>query len=514
MYLNYGKSWHAIGNYTAAATNYATYLSKNPTSREAMAGLRSAEEVAGCRQIKTRYKLREATEFRSRRNSDMCPMYFGKDGTSLVFTSNREVENNRKANPITGVASHNLFVSRQNNSGKWEPAALLEGEVNTADDEGVATFSADGKSMIFSRARAEHIAAELYQSNRSGGEWTEPQLIVLFADSSITVGHPALSPDGNTLYFVSDAPGGYGGKDIWYSERDGTNWSVPMNAGSSINTSGDEMFPYMRSNGELYFSSNGHPGFGGLDIFRAVQDSNRLWQVENMLMPINSMADDFGITFDGENERGYMTSNRDQKRGTDRLFFFELPPLVYAIEGVVRDERGEIVNDATIRLIGNNGDNVKVRTKKDGSYRILLNLGANYVMMASSRGFLNKSAKVNTHRLDYSKTLTQDFSLASISKPVKMDNIFYEFGKWTLTPESEAGLNGLIKLLNDNPNIAIEISAHTDMVGSETHNQELSQKRAQSVVDYLIRNGIEKGRLTPRGYGESSPVVVDEALRK
>ncbi len=514
VYLYNAKSLHAIGNYKDAATNYAAYLQENPTSLEALAGLRSTEEVATWKTINSRYKIREANEFKSRRNSDMSPMYVDAEGESLVFTSNREVENNRKNSPITGVASHNIFTVRKNNSGKWESPSLLEGAVNTPDDEGVVAFSPDGKTLYFTRAREEHIAAEIYRSSRSGGEWTEAELVTLFPDSSISVAHPAITPNGDRLYFVSDAPGGYGGKDIWYVEQDGSSWGYPINAGGSINTAGDEMFPYFRQDGTLYFSSNGHPGFGGLDIFKATQDSLENWTVQNMLHPINSSADDFGITFEGNNERGYMSSNRDQRRATDRLFYFELPPLVYAIQGVVRDEKGDLINDATVRLVGNNGDNVKLRTKKDGSYRIILQKGVEYVMMASSRGYLNQSGKMNTLLLDDSKDFNQDFQLASISKPVKMDNIFYEFGKWNLTPESEEGLNALIKLLNDNPNIAIEISAHTDMVGTESYNIELSQKRAQSVVDYLIKAGVDKGRLTPKGYGPNSPVTVDVALAK
>ena len=355
-------------------------------------------------------------------------------------------------------------------------------------------------------------SGQIFQSSRSGGEWTEPTLVQLFADTTITVGHPAISPDGSKMYFVSDADGGFGGKDIWVAINEGGKWIVPENLGSAINTSGNEMFPYVRQDGVLFFSSDGHKGFGGLDIYMAIQDSTGVWIVENMYTPINSAGDDFGITFNNDNSVGYFSSSRDQRRPIDKIYRFELPALVYAIEGQVFDDKGEPLGETTIRLVGDNGDNVKMRTKKDGTYRINLALNTQYVMLASHRGYLNASHQFNTNDLIDSKLFENNFTLTSLSRPVKMDNIFYEFGKWTLTASSEAGLQGLIKILTDNPNIAIELSAHTDMVGNDASNKELSQKRAQSVVDYLIKAGIDKGRLTPKGYGETKPVVVSEEL--
>ena len=229
---------------------------------------------------------------------------------------------------------------------------------------------------------------------------------------------------------------------------------------------------------------------------------------------LNSNGDDFGITFDKAGEQGYFSSNRNQSKNYDRLYYFELPELVYAIEGKVTDEKGEPVSDAIVKLIGDNGDNVKMRAKKDGSYRIKLNNNANYIMLASARGYLNSTHKFSTQALVDSKTFTENFKLPTIGKPIPIGNIFFEFGKSELTAESEKSLQGLVKMLTDNPNIAIEISAHTDMVGSEESNLELSQKRAQAVVTFLIKSGIDKGRLTSKGYGESVPVVVDKAMAK
>jgi peptidoglycan-associated lipoprotein len=208
------------------------------------------------------------------------------------------------------------------------------------------------------------------------------------------------------------------------------------------------------------------------------------------------------------------SSNRGQKKGYDLIYSFVLPQMEFNIEGSILNSDGEHLTEATLRLVGNDGTNVKTQIRRDGTYKLKLNKDTRYAMLVTARGFLNEKHIFSTEGLDDSRTYTHHFSLAPISKPVKMSNIFYEFGKWTLTADSETGLNQLVKLLNDNPNITIELAAHTDSVGNNADNMLLSQRRAQSVVDYLIQHGIEKERLTAVGYGEDKPVVVDEALHK
>ena len=230
--------------------------------------------------------------------------------------------------------------------------------------------------------------------------------------------------------------------------------------------------------------------------------------------PFNSNGDDFGITFASEGEQGFFSSNRGQKRGIDMIYSFVLPEMEFIVEGKVVDNNNTPISDASIRLVGNNGTNTKLQVRRDGTYKIKLQKDTKYVMLGVARGYLNQKQELNTYDLSDSKTYTQDFTLSPISKPVTMDNIFYEFGKWELTPASEAGLASLVKLLNDNPNITIELSAHTDYVGNDAANKELSAKRAQSVVNYLVQHGIERERLTPVGYGEEKPVIADAALNK
>ena len=359
----------------------------------------------------------------------------------------------------------------------------------------------------------QDLGAKIYTSTRASGEWGEGQELRLFADSSITVGHPALNAHGDTLYFVSDAPGGYGGKDIYMAILDGSNWGEIQNLGPQINTADDELFPHYRADGRLYFSSKGHPGVGGLDIFYAVRRDS-VWDLFNMGAPFNSSNDDFGITFAGTSENGFFSSNRGQKRGYDQIYSFTLPAMEFIVEGTILDTKGEAIADATIRLVGDDGTNVKAQVRRDGTYRLKLNKDTRYAMLATARGYLNAQQLMSTQGLNDSHTYKYNFTLPLISKPVKMTNIFYEFGKWTLTSNSEQGLNELVKLLNDNPNITIELAAHTDMVGNNDANKQLSLRRAQSVVDYLIQHGIKADRLTPVGYGEEKPVVVDEELHK
>ena len=546
VYLRYAESLMYQGKYKEAEKAFRTYLEWQPDHYRAQAGVYACQNVAEWKKTPSRYKVQLSKDLAAKRASTFAPAYVGDNTDALMFTSNRQERTKAKEkktqrpSPVTGQQMFRIYSARKNASGKWEDIAPAEGLYNSdAESEkaendstsggkalpaemGVCCFSKDGKTMYFTYSRpvnGQDLGAKIYTSTRASGEWSEPQELTLFQDSSITCGHPALNASGDTLYFVSDAPGGYGGKDIWFAEYDGTTWSIPVNLGPQINTSGEELYPTIRSNGVLYFSSTGHPGYGGLDIFKAERDTAAIdslsgmgWAVYNMGAPFNSNGDDFGITFAGEEEKGFFSSNRGDRKGFDKLYSFVLPEMEFIVEGSVLDNNGEPIADAAIRLVGNNGTNTKLQVRRDGTYKIKLQRDTKYVMLGAARGYLNQKQELNTLGLKDSKTYTQDFVLSPISKPVTMDNIFYEFGKWDLTPASEEGLSALVKLLNDNPNITIELSAHTDYVGNDAANKELSAKRAQSVVNYLIQHGIERERLTPVGYGEEKPVIADAAL--
>ncbi len=515
LYLLYADVLRKNQKAKAAVENYNIYLQAHPDDLRAVNGRNSALDVQEWLKSATRYKVEKVTSLSSKR-AERSPAHPGGDPDIVYFGSSREnKETGVKNSNISGIRNSDIFIARRNSLGQWDNLEPVEGEINTMDDEGTPSFSADGKIMFFTRARfmkGESLGAEIYSSVRSGGKWGKAEKIELSKDSTITFAHPALSPDGKYLYFVSDLPGGYGGKDIWRSEKTGNSYGTPVNLGPTINTSGNEMYPYMRSDSILFFSSNGHPGFGGLDIFRGKEKEDGSWEVHNMMHPVNSVMDDFGITFEQGKERGLFSSNRGERKGYDKIWKFELPEMEFVIEGKVVSMDGEPLADAIVRIVGTDGTNVKIQTKKDGTFKFPLKKEVDYVLLGNSRGFLNQKNGVSTVGLEDTKTFPVSFNLASISKPVGLDNIFFEFGKATLTPESSTALKKLIALLNDNPNITIEIGAHTDRVGSAEGNLQLSGRRAESVVEYLIKGGIDADRLTAKGYGKSQPVIVDKNL--
>ena len=540
IFLNCGLALQYQGKYKDAAKSYELYLEKHPDNYVAQAGKYACNKIEEWKKQTSRYKISEAKEFNQRRTSNFAPMFVGSKGDALMFTSNRQEKQKgtkklKRPSNVTGQQLFQLYQTRKNAAGEWSDISLADGLYGAADNEqendttggkasgtaelGVCCFSRDGRTMYFTYSKpinGKDLGAKIYRSERASGEWGEAQEVKLFADSSITVGHPALNATGDTLYFVSDAPGGEGGKDIWRAELDGGEWVNAQPLGKGINTAADEMFPYLHEDGSLYFASNGHPGYGGLDIYKAMRDTTRkdtvIWELYNMGAPFNGTGDDFGVTFDGNSQNGFFSSNRGDKKGMDKIYRFWLPEMEFFVEGVVNDEQGNPLSDAKLRIVGSDGTNSKVNARRDGSYKIKLKKDVKYVMLATARGHLNAKEQCDTKGLKDSKTYTKNFALSPVSRPVKMENVFYEFGRWELTKASEEELDRLVKLLNDNPNITIELSAHTDMKGNEEFNQELSQKRAQSCCDYLIKHGIESERLTPVGYGKSKPVIADKAL--
>ena len=513
-YLYLAQSQHAEGKYKDAIKNYELFLAKNPNSRVAHNGLIGCVEAVKWKETPTRYIVKRADLFNSRR-SDCSPMLQGEQYDQLYITTSSDKAVGEKKSAITGAKSFDIFLSKKNEKGEWMKPEPLEGEINTEVDEGMVSFSPDGSTMYLSKARQDpnkNAGAEIYTSTRSGAQWSAPTKLEIIADTLSSLAHPAVSTDGLYLYFTSDMPGGYGGKDIWRVGLGSNTEGTLENLGERINTPADEMFPYMRNDSTLYFSSDGHPGMGGLDIFMATLDTLGVWHVENMKYPINSTGDDFGITF-GVDESGFFSSNRKDGRGFDKIYSFEKPSVKVSISGMVVDKDDEPIPDAIIRIVGDDGSNQKEVARKDGSFRFSLNRGVRYVMMAGCRGYLNGKQEFESDTTEADAEYVVDFVLASVTKPVILDNIFYDFDKATLRPESETALdNELITILNDNPNISIELASHTDFRGRDAYNQELSQRRAQSVVDYLIANGIAPDRVKAVGYGETVPKTITKKL--
>lgn len=516
VYLRMGQMLQKTGRYPEAIKNYDIYMENDPSNLLAINGIQGCELAPGWKKNPTRYEVRRMDKFNSRRG-EFSPMLAGDKYDQLYFASSRSKDKDAKVSAITGQNNNNLFLVKQDEKGAWLAPVELEDEVNTEYDEGTPSFSPDGNTMYYTYCAQDPEGprtAEIYISTRSSAKWGKGTRATIVKDSVTALGHPSISPDGKYLYFVSDAVGGFGGKDIFRARVAGNDFGPMENLGEEINTPGDEMFPYVRDSVTLYFASNGHPGMGGLDLFKATQDSTGKWKVENLGAPINSMADDFGITFAGKEERGFFCSNRNDARGYDHIYSFERPTITIFIEGIVNDVDEYPIEDATVRIVGKDGLNVKVPVKKDGTYRVELERDIRYVMMASARGYLNQNYELHTGPEEKNETYIVDFFLSPISKPVVIDNIFYDFDKATLRPESKKALDEMIKMLNDNPNVTIELGAHTDRKGTDQYNERLAQRRAQSVMDYLIAGGIEAARLEAKGYGESVPKTINKKMAK
>ena len=516
VYLHLARQQLKAGQYKQAAQNFNQYLELDHDNELARSGLLSCELGPQWKAKPNQYKIKKETIFNSRR-SDYSPMLVGDDASQLVLSSTRKEAQGDDISGVTGLNFGDLFFSRKNEQGKWQAVEAIEGEVNTEYDEGASCLSPDGKTMYFTRCSSDPDYpryAEIWQSQRSDASWSKPTKCAISRDTLTSFAHPAVSPDGEWLYFVSDAQGGEGGLDIWRTRILQSGFGGMENLGRPINTAGDEMFPSFRPNGDLYFSSDGHPGMGGLDIFIAHEDSIRGTIVENQQYPLNSSADDFGMTFEGVHNRGFFSSSRNDGKGWEHLFSFECPEILQTVTGWVYEKDGYELPEALVYMVGNDGTNLKLSVKGDGSFTQVLKPGVDYVLLGTCKGYLNvkNEIRVDVEDEEESHEYTLQFPLPPINVPVLIDNIFYEFDRADLTPESTEALDKLVDMMNENPNITIELSAHCDYRGNDDYNQRLSQRRAESVVRYLIQHGIAKDRLTAVGYGESRPKIISKKL--
>ena len=497
------------GNYREAEKKFQMAIDSLPHSDThwslAKTGLASARQASQWKKDGSPYTIKRMDLFNSRR-AEYSPMLGGDEDNQLYFTSTRNQAQGDEYSGITVSKNADIFLSQKDDKGKWSKPQTIDSELNSEMDEGACCFSPDGKSMYLTICKTDPNFpryATIAVSSRSDATWSKPKELVLSKDTLSSYAHPAVSPDGEWLYFVSDMPGGLGGFDIWRCKLIGNELGSLENLGEPVNTPGDEMFPTFRPNGDLYFSSNGHPGMGGLDIF-VVKDG----KVENLGFPMNSQGDDFGMTFEGKRNQGYFCSNRGDQRGYDHIYSFFNPEIVQTVKGWVYEQDGYELTAAQVYMVGNDGTNLKLSVRGDGSFTQEIKPNVDYVLLATCKGYLNHQEELRVEPATKSEEYVLQFPLANISAPVLIENIFYDFDKATLRPESAAALDELIQLLNENPNITIELSAHTDYKGSDEYNEGLSQRRAESVVNYLIEHGIASDRLMPKGYGEGKPKTI------
>ncbi len=510
----------------------------------ARTGLKAAQQAPDWKKEGSDYTIKRMDLFNSRR-AEYSPMLSGDEDEQLYFTSTRNQAQGDEYSGITGAKNADIFLSQKDDKGKWSKPQTIDSELNSTMDEGACCFSPDGKSMYLTICKTDPNYpryATIAVSNRSDASWSKPTELTLSKDTLSSFAHPAVSPDGQWIYFVSDMPGGLGGFDIWRCQIHGNEVGSLENLGEPVNTPGDEMFPTFRPNGDLYFSSDGHPGLGGLDIFIAKSKDKDLftttettkttlsasgggalasgeekklsklselsYKIEHPGFPLNSQGDDFGMTFEGKRNQGYFCSNRGDTRGYDHIYSFFNPEIVQTVKGWVYEQDGYELPAAQVYMVGNDGTNLKLSVRGDGSFTQEIKPNVDYVLLATCKGFLNHQEQLRVDPVTKSEEYVLQFPLANISAPVLIENIFYDFDKATLRPESTTALDELVRLLNENPNITIELSAHTDYKGSDEYNEGLSQRRAESVVNYLIEHGIPSDRLTPRGYGEGKPKTI------
>ena len=508
--LDYARLLLKNGEYKRALTEFELLKDSMPNNVLVRNGLLSAKMAPKWKEQGSDYTVKKMTEFNSRR-ADYCPVLAGDQWDRLYFSSTRNDALGDELSGITGAKPGDIFFSDKDDKGKWSKPQTIESGLNTEYDEGACCLSPDGSTMYLTQCLSDASYprfAQIVTAQRSDASWGKTTPLLITNDTLSSYAHPAVSPDGEWLYFVSDMPGGKGGLDIWRM-RLTTNGPVGVeNLGEPINTPGDEMFPTFRPNGDFYFSSDGHPGFGGLDIFIATVGEDGKYHLSHPGYPLNSQGDDFGMTFQGQLNQGFFSSNRGDGRGWDHIYSFYNPEIVQTIRGWIYEQDGYELTAGEARIVGTDGTNLRLGVRGDGSFEYVVKPGVDYIILAMCDGFLNHKEEIHVDSVKESKVYDLQFPLASISAPVLIDNIFYAFDKATLLPESKNALDSLILMLNENPNITIELSAHTDYRGAEDYNKKLSQKRAESVVNYLINHGIAADRLTAVGYGEEKPKTI------
>jgi len=508
------------GKYEEAITQYGKYKAAKPSDKRADVGIESCELAKKWQSEPSRIVVNPMPLINSE-DYDFSPVFADKKNMELYFTSMRQGGAGEEVSDVTGMNFSDIYRTKRDKKGKWSEPVVLNEAVNSPASEGASCLNKKRNVMYFTRCGIEAkgiMGCSLFWSKKQGQKWGEPEVIPITEDT-FRVGHPAISPDDKVLVFASNMPGGQGGKDLWYITYDkkGKTWSQAVNLGSEINTPGDEMYPYIRNDGELYFSSNGHKGMGGLDLFKAASTGVNQWSgIENLQVPMNSASDDFGIVFEGDKDRGFFTTGREGGKGGDDIWEFYLPPMLFSLEGIVKDvETQKALANAKVKLIGTDGSSNETMTDENGNFFFVengpnryLNPETSYSLVVEKENYLITKGKETTVGLEGSKKFWHEYSLQPFKDVViKLPLIEYKSAKWDLQDQYKDSLNYLYDIMTENPTLIIQLRSHTDHVGQTKYNQNLSQKRAQSCVDYLVKEkGIHAARIKAIGMGENEPI--------
>ena len=515
VYLRYADILRMNEKYEDAKEQYQKYIQLNPSDISGEMGLKSCDYAINWLANPTRYKV-DIMPLVNSRFSDFSPSFGNGEYSEIYFTSSRSGGFSNKIDDRTGETFTDIYSSKLNKKGKWSVPTMLTEPINSAGNEGSVVLNKRGTTMYFTKCdvqKKKSLGCNIYVSNRKGKVWGPPTMLQIKVDSNTTLGHPTISEDEIILIFSSDLSGGYGGKDLWIvKQQKRGKWSDPVNLGPAVNTSNDEMFPFLHSDGTLYFASTGHIGMGGFDIFKSHLDENDTYSsITNLKYPVNSPGHDFGMIIEKSGERGYLTSDRKGGKGGDDIYQFELPPLVLAMRGVVTDSKtGVIITNAKVILSSSKGAAVETKTDNTGSYNFKLDPLLSYEIFVAAEGYLNKKMTETTVGIDENKVFVIDIVMDPVKKEIILPKIEYDFAKWDLRDKSILDLDMLAEALKDNPNVVIELKSHTDFVGDNKSNLRLSQKRADACVSYLVSIGIDPGQLVAVGVGENQPFVIEK----
>lgn len=518
IYLHYADALKRNGKYEEAIENYTIYNELVQDDPRGVLALEDIQNIQTWIEAPTKYEVTRIKKINSR-SSEFGVAWTSNNYNEIIFSSTREDGVSKEKDAITGQHFSDFYTSRQNKQGEWEEVVLADEEgINSEGSEGTPFINNSFSTMYFTRCpnhKKRTSGCQIMKSSRSGSMWSDPETVeIITIDSLDVVGHPTLSSDELKLFFATERKNGYGGKDIWFSERESKSekFGRPRNLGDLINTQGDEMYPYMRNDSTLYFASNGHGGMGGLDIFMTTLDSLGEWTDPiNLRHPFNSTGNDYGITFHPSEERGFFISNRDSKNGLDDdIYYFIEPPVLFTLSGTVKNQSSlQFVEGADIKVSSLSGSKFSTKSSETGAFMFTnsqIKANETYILTINKKNYFVLTDTISTVGIETSENFVKDYQINTIpDNPVVLPDILYDLAKWELQPQFEDSLRGLIEMLQVNPNITIELGSHTDNRDSHESNDVLSQKRAQSVCDYLVIRGIDPYRLKAKGYGERAP---------
>ncbi|WP_051291122.1 OmpA family protein [Pedobacter glucosidilyticus] len=526
-YIYYAGILKQNGKFDQAKRNYLMYAERVPARSDYAVRLANSCDAARLwlQNPDLNVDIENENSFNTE-HADFSPVAYD-NGFLIIsdrwFLKSPGSDKNAKVYGWTGNSFLKIYQAEQakDSAAGVMQLTLLPEQINDKYHNGPATISADGNIIYFTRAGVVEetdlkklkdvvIKKTIYISSKRNGVWSEATPFPYNNVYQYSVQHPALSPDGNILYFASDMPGGYGGMDLYYSEKSGNGWSKPINCGNTINSEEDEVFPFVRKDGTLYFSSRGHITIGGLDIFSSTGVKNNWTEPENLKSPFNSTRDDFGVFFFQDNLSGYLSSNRPGGKGSDDIYRFYQKPKeqFYAVDGKVTEKgTGSPIAGLKIFLINKNtGEEKSTLSAEDGSFKFNLDKETDYTVRGDMDKFFSRQeGDITTKGATESIVFNVKFEVEKVEEAylVRLNNIYYDFDKYQVRKDAEPELNKVVAFLNSTPDVNIELRSHTDARGKAAYNQKLSELRAASAKEYLKTKGIEIKRLSSKGYGES-----------